>query len=385
MRGTHWLVLAALLAGCGESASSKGPVDVAGNDQSGNTDIAAPSDETSGELAGDRAAPDVDTGDPVPAYPIPEMEPGTYAYTGDNGNGLTMAFNGNRVFVLASSFGCEGTSGCKVRNEFSRITCKSAFEKGYSAAIVDGVFVIEGIRSTDRLAGALTGANRISLRYELSPGVPCCSSRFIFDVEWTQGEDCLDFETPDCDLYTDAHCDDGFNCILGVHETPTCVLAGTVEVGQPCATQGSCSDGVCMALAADTKNHCYQYCKLDSDCAAGARCLGMTGKAWKVCSLPEGQYTLCNLLEQDCEKSTQACFLHSSPIGKPICLAAGSGEVGDPCSTSSECKKGFDCIQGSLCRRLCRPQGGEPACASAFDSCIPIPGWTSAGYCSASQ
>lgn len=379
----HSILIAVLLAAAscgGTSQEEDSTTDVAAVDLM--TPDLQTGDETTPELFLPDAAPDSEAQPlPVPPTPLPELAVGLYSFD-DGSNRMTLVYSGERFFLLESSFACEGASGCKIRQEFSRLSCNQSFEKGYTTGMTEGVLSLSGIKDTDSLYGAVQATDRISAVYTLTPPVECCQEEFRFDLVWDDDEDCADFAAPDCVIYTDENCEEGYNCILNAVETPQCVLEGSTAVGETCNTQISCIDGVCMALGADTKNHCYRYCQTDSDCGWNSNCLGITGKAWKVCSLSQDEYESCDLLEQACAKPGEACYIVSSPTGQPICMPVGDTAAGDPCSTSSDCQKGNDCVGGSLCRKLCNTEGGEPSCESAFDSCVTIVPWQDAGYCS---
>ncbi len=378
-----WLLLVALLWACSGGSSSDEPTDTAstldGNgvledtmdDQTG-SDAALPSDSTTEDTQQPIEYP-------VPAQPVPELAPGIYAWS-DGTNDIMIATGGDSIFLLSASFQCEGNEGCLFSNNFSPLSCNKAYEKGYHGAIADGVFVIEGIKGTDKLVGAIQGTDTIALVYELKPEIPCCTKTFALNATWDDSENCEDFDQPDCDIYTDANCEEGLNCILNENEQPVCLVAGEVPVGETCATQGVCLDGKCMALSNDDKNHCYKYCQSNADCPDGS-CLTITGSPWKVCSLPEDQYDKCNILDQDCADPNQACYTYSSVINDPICLKVGTSDKGEQCTQSSDCKEGFDCIGGSTCRRICSTAGGEPSCDSPFASCVPLVPSQGAGYC----
>jgi len=318
---------------------------------------------------------------PEPADPLPELEPGTYGWT-DGKNSITFAVNDGKVFLLAASFSCVGETGCKVINEFTKLTCNKAFEKGYVVDLKDGVFMMEGVKGSDKLYGAVQAADRVALVYELAPVVSCCKADFSFDAAWGLKEDCSDYANPDCDPFTDEFCEDGFNCIFGLADKPGCVLEGDAEAGAECATQGNCKDGVCMAFQTDDKQHCYKYCKTMADCGMGKQCLGIEGAPYKVCSLSTTDYEKCNLLTQNCKEEGEACYWSSSTINQPICLKVGAGEKGDECSFSNDCGPGLDCIAGKECMQICNTNDGlEPQCESPFTPCPPYFDPQDAGYC----
>ena len=359
-------------------------------------DFGAASADTDGTEADDAAA-DVATADspmggetsedvpqqveyPLPADPVPTPQPGTYGWT-DGVNKVTFALNDGMAFLLEASFSCVGDTGCKVKNEFSKTTCNVAFDKGYYTTISDGIFVIEGVKKTDKLYGALQSDNSVALVYELTPSVSCCTDSFAIDATWATSADCSDYANPDCDPYTDQHCDEGMNCIFGAANKPVCMVAGEKQIGEECAGQGNCADGVCLSLEGTPGQYCYQYCLGAGACGYGLQCMSLEGEPWKVCSLSSVEYEKCNLLLQDCEIKGEACYLTSSPINQPICMTQGQGQKGDPCTSSTECQEGLDCIANKECMQLCDMQGVAPECEDTFTNCPKLYQYQNAGYC----
>jgi hypothetical protein len=375
------LTLALCAAACGGGDDGSGsPQDSASTDLADavSPSEVLPSDAAPGDVEPETSGPPAP---PLPADPLPTPDNGTYVFS-DGVNKLTLAYNDGSVFLLESSFGCVGENGCKVRQEFLPLTCNKAYEKGYSAPLVNGTFVIDGIKESDTLHGAVSSSQGFKLLYLLTPKVSCCSDWFEATAAWTKKDDCSGFATPDCDPYTDANCDEGMNCIFGANDKPVCMVAGEVEHGGKCGTQGNCADGVCMSLSTDTSQHCYKYCKSDGSCGYGMQCLEITDKQWKICSLPPDQFESCNLLEQSCTKAGEACYWTSSTINKPVCLPEGEGQKGDPCTDSTQCAKGLDCIAGKKCLKLCNTtEGQEPKCDSVFTGCSALYGPQNAGYC----
>jgi hypothetical protein len=318
---------------------------------------------------------------PVPANPLPTPEPGTYSWT-DGINKISFAYNSGKIFVLEASFSCMGETGCKVIQDFLKLTCNKAFEKGYFAQMDAGAFVVEGIKGSDTLYGAVQDTQSFSLLYRLTPNLTCCENAFAFTATWDNTESCADYATPDCDPYTDENCPDGKNCIFGAGDKPACTLAGEVAIGEECSVQGNCADGVCMALEGDDGQHCYGYCKNANDCIYGAKCLELTDSPFKICSLGADAYETCHILQQNCEEAGDGCYWSSSTINQPVCLPAGAGGAGDACTTGTDCQKGYDCIAGKNCRKVCNlTEGQEPECDSVFTGCSNHYTPQNAGYC----
>jgi hypothetical protein len=318
---------------------------------------------------------------PLPADPLPNPQPGTYSWS-DGVNKLSFAFNNGKVFVLEASFQCVGDSGCKVVQDFLKLTCNKAYDKGYFAVADAGSFTIAGIKNSDTLYGAMKGSEAFELLYELTPTMDCCKDSFLFTATWDNTESCADYATPDCDPYTDDNCPEGQNCIFGAGDKPVCMVAGDAAVGEACSTQGNCADGYCMGLEGDEGQHCYGYCKTANDCVYGAKCLELSDKQYKVCSLGAEAYETCNLLKQDCEDPGDGCYWSSSTINQPVCQPAGAGGAGDACTTANDCSKGYDCIAGKTCRKICNlTEGQDPQCEDIFAGCSNHYTPQNAGYC----
>jgi hypothetical protein len=328
-------------------------------------------------------APEIDTGPsiPVPADPLPTPEPGTYSWT-DGANKLSFTYNDDKIFILEGSFHCVGDTGCKVVQDFLKLTCNKAYEKGYFANTEAGAFTVSGIKSSDTVYGAMKGSQAFEILYELTPTMDCCQDKFLFTATWDNTENCADFATPDCDPYTDENCPDGMNCIFGAGDKPVCMVAGEVAIGGECSTQGNCADGYCMGLEGDEGQHCYGYCENANDCIYGAKCLELSDKQYSVCSLGADAYETCNLLQQDCEDANDGCYWSSSTINQPVCQPAGDGENGEGCSSANDCQKGYDCIAGKTCRKICNlTDGQDPQCDDIFAGCSNHYTPQNAGYC----
>jgi hypothetical protein len=318
---------------------------------------------------------------PVPANPLPTPDAGTYSWT-DGDNRISFAYNNGKIFVLESSFGCVGDTGCKVKQDFLKLTCNTAFEKGYHGDTIDGAFTITGLKKTDTLHGAMKSTTSFDLLYELTPTMECCTDYFAFTATWDNTESCSDYAQPDCDPYSDENCADGMNCIFGAGNKPACSVAGETPAGKQCSTQGNCADGVCMGLEGVEGQYCYKYCKSVNDCDYGTKCLELTGQPYNVCSLSADEFETCNLLQQSCEGAADGCYWSVSTINQPVCSKAGEGGGGDPCTSGTDCQKGFDCIANKECRKICNlTEGQEPTCDSVFTGCSNYYGPQNAGYC----
>ncbi len=370
------LALFLLLPACGSGDDNQSNGDVANASSDAAPEDVQPAEETT-------EVPDIDEGPsiPVPADPLPTPEPGMYSWT-DGANKLSFTYNEGNIFILEASFQCVGESGCKVVQDFLKLTCNKAYEKGYFGTTDAGAFAVSGIKNSDTIYGAMVGSQAFDVLYELTPTMDCCKDKFLFTATWDNSESCADYATPDCDPYTDENCPEGMSCIFGAGDKPVCVIIGEVPVGGECSTQGSCADGFCMSLEGDEGQHCYGYCKTANDCEYGAKCLELTDHQYKVCSLGADAYETCNLLSQNCEDPNDGCFWSSSTINQPVCQPAGDGGNGESCSSANDCQKGYDCIAGKSCRKICNlTDGQDPKCDDIFAGCSNHFTPQNAGYC----
>jgi len=375
----HLLLLSFLFAACSSDGQAEADVPTDADFAAREAVFAADGEEPGGETV----AEDTATGPvyPAPADPLPVAENGTYTWT-DGENKISFAYNDGQVFILESSFGCVGRTGCKVKQDFLKLTCNKAYEKGYFGAVVEGVFKVAGVKTSDTVHGAVATTQSFSLLYELTPTMTCCSDYFNFTAVWSSTDDCSDYAQPDCDPYNDDNCPEGMNCIFSVAEKPVCTAAGEVPAGKECSAQGNCADGVCMGLEGVEGQYCYKYCKTINDCPWGTKCLELGGHQWKVCSLSADEFETCNLLQQNCTEPGDGCYWSSSTITQPVCLPAGEGGGGEGCSDGTDCQKGYDCIANKECRKLCNlNEGQEPTCDSVFTGCSNHYPSQSAGYC----
>ena len=370
--------LSLLFAACGsdeDDGQDATPADVSAvTDATAEVETDASPDDIQPEL---ESAPTF----PEPADPVPTPDPGTYTWT-DGDNKIELAFNDNMIFLLEMSFGCMSDTGTKAKNDFLKITCNKAYDKGYTSTFSSGVASIEGIKGKDKLYCALTSSQTIDCAYQLLSYPAVCTEFFNMQAVWKSTGDCSDYAVVDCDPYTDANCEEGMNCVFGAGDKPVCIVAGEVPAGEECSVEGNCADGTCMELSGVEGQYCYKYCKSINDCPYGTQCLSLDGKQYKVCSLTADQFETCNLLTQNCEAATDGCYWSSSTINQPVCLPAGTAENGESCTTGSDCIKGYDCIAGKVCRKICNlTEGQEPQCDSIFTGCSNHYPSQKAGYC----
>ena len=184
---------------------------------------------------------------------------------------------------------------------------------------------------------------------------------------------------PTCNHIAQTGCEEAQNCTFVAQDdtTPNCTASGELAYGAECQGTSQCELGICISIS-DTGYRCYKFCKTYGHCDAGKACMELVDTPYKVCELPD-VYESCDLLAQDCEAATKACYPHQvSGQTKPVCLPAGAGEVGDGCANShTDCAPGHICIN-HICKRLCQKSAVEP-CGDAFTPCSSFYG--AAGYC----
>lgn len=180
-----------------------------------------------------------------------------------------------------------------------------------------------------------------------------------------------------CNPVAQTGCTDDENCIYNDNNELECVIKGTVPYGGDCGGVDSCEYGQCANLNG-TGSKCYQYCKLNADCAT-KNCLKIDGVPWRVCSLPPDAFETCNLLQQDCKSAQNGCY-YTGLTTEPICLNAGTAKQLENCSNPGDCAKGFACLNGK-CYQLCDKEGGDPKCENPEDQCGNYYGKQNAGLC----
>jgi hypothetical protein len=171
-------------------------------------------------------------------------------------------------------------------------------------------------------------------------------------------------------------------CLLG---TPTgCPASQKCSVVEPttgeidCVTAGSRPD--------------WSKCMQDADCGVGSYCEGYTGVCKPVC---DGADSCLTHAEAQCVQALAAggqpvvgltvCTAHCNPIQTPPCdgthgavtcgYRAGVGaldcyasmnvQVGDNCSSDSDCAPGLACT--GECREWCKPPGWNNGCGVIED------------------
>lgn len=209
----------------------------------------------------------------------------------------------------------------------------------------------------------------------------CKSSNNAYDDLDTYTDDTVEEETSDdeigsqepaCNPFLEylgkSGCESNQNCIFLDSTTTKCVSRGTVPIGGQCGGADKvCEIGVCLNLGG-VGFRCYRYCKGKTWCEKNQDCIPINNvpPPGGVCTLPPSVYEdiRCDLLKQDCD-TDQACYV--SPLAPfPVCLSAGMAQQGEPCSTNTDCAKGFAC-NGNACSRLCGLGAGDPGCPEPYE------------------
>ena len=134
-----------------------------------------------------------------------------------------------------------------------------------------------------------------------------------------------------------------------------CVADGTQAVGAAC-TEPTVAGGAdnCLAGGDCYRGTCNEICTTVNDqCADGTCVTFQDGNGnpipIEIC-LPS-----CDLLAQDCVGEGTGCYL----AGEPVCVGAGSANLGEPCAAANACMVGMVCVGsdmgGFFCRGFCGP------------------------------
>lgn len=165
---------------------------------------------------------------------------------------------------------------------------------------------------------------------------------------------------------------------------PECMAAGTTAAGAPCTQWNECIAGYfCAGVSSSAPGTCRKLCCGGdwSACPAGESCYqqlylvrpsgGDPAYANADLCAPVNN---CDVFDASSCASGKSCQI-VDPTGNVACVTAGSGGVGEACSSSERCQAGFSCV-GSSCRRLCRAVegGGEPSCPPGEGICVHFVG-----------
>jgi hypothetical protein len=197
----------------------------------------------------------------------------------------------------------------------------------------------------------------------------------------------------ECDPVCQWGCRCGERCVI--RNGVACVDSSdaTLAVGDTCNPQENrCRPGgMCMREARDVCGaHCYQLCRVDSDCGPNRRCTtplpAMGGVTVSACSAPaEG----CDPIgAAACTSAghpapTFACYILTTRYADmTACACAGTKTEGAACQAEHECTPGLECVSlmpgNASCRRVCRL--GASGCP-AGQTCTAFPGARVYGFC----
>ncbi len=94
----------------------------------------------------------------------------------------------------------------------------------------------------------------------------------------------------------------------------------------------------------------------------------------------------CDVFAQNCSDDAKACYPPASNIQATdgTCQTTGDKAMGDSCSESTECSKGYFCFKpdgadASTCIKMCDVEDGDPGCPGSY-ACTDS-GQGSIGYC----
>ena len=183
---------------------------------------------------------------------------------------------------------------------------------------------------------------------------------------------------PSCNPITNTGCDEGQKCIYGSTDAKVCAPAGDTPGGAPCQDTSECAEGMCLSING-TDSYCYTFCKTIGHCPDNAPCMDLSDAPYSVCEIAN-LYDTCNILAQDCEDSSKACYSIAGE-SQPVCLPAGAEALGGVCEGPSDCAPGLHCVN-FRCYELCNKN--DPEACGLFVDCA---GFVAAGvgYCDEQQ
>lgn len=146
--------------------------------------------------------------------------------------------------------------------------------------------------------------------------------------------------TAECTYNSITSCIDGDGCCpSGCTGSNDSDCSTNSVVGDSCTSGSDCGSGFNCAQAPVTDGYCTANCSSDSDCPGDARC-GFENRDGEGFCLEE-----CTS-DTDCGRSEYGCF-DADGTGSDVCWAKGTGfgDIGDSCSSYSECDHG----EGGFC------------------------------------
>jgi hypothetical protein len=199
------------------------------------------------------------------------------------------------------------------------------------------------------------------------------------------GDDLMCEEDPCRVMAPQCGCPSGEKCTLqpGIY-VRGCREAGTGAHGEVCTSDADCAPGTyCMLLGGHRV--CRDFCESDTDCAApGGRCqldisFNMGDEMW--CS------DNCDpITNNGCPGSKCELLLDENDAWYTVCIGAGTGVQGTPCTSLNDCAAGYSCLDvggDSRCRQWCdvsAPSCNTGTCLS-FQAPAPTIGGTEYGGC----
>jgi hypothetical protein len=180
-----------------------------------------------------------------------------------------------------------------------------------------------------------------------------------------EGEFCSpDGQCLPCDPVANTMCPEGMACTYESGATkPSCVEAGTQQIGEPCGGVDTCAEGVCIEITGSGEGPmCYGVCDTNDDCGEGVLCMTLGGVPYKLCGGASTMDEPCNLLDQDCTVEGDGCYFSGTAA---ICMSAGEGLEGSACSGQpNDCAAGLTCVSvsggGWICLKFCTKAPGVP-------------------------
>ncbi len=152
---------------------------------------------------------------------------------------------------------------------------------------------------------------------------------------------------PDCST---TGCPAGYDCVSG-----TCVAAppptGSGAMCATCSTGADCANGICLRYP-DGGTYCGADCGSSADCAAGDRCVPVSGAPSQCVRGPEGGET-CRAIPSGCTSDAQCDAGERCDLASGACepLPTSGGALGASCAVGTECASGL-CF-GGRCSETC--------------------------------
>jgi hypothetical protein len=210
---------------------------------------------------------------------------------------------------------------------------------------------------------------------------------------------CTPAAGPTCDLICQTgcpRCDQ--KCSINTNTgTPTCnapspELPRNLEEGCTPVSQGSasqtdnCLPGLVCLPSVLCGSRCVKFCRDDGDCG-GSGCSRTFPGGVKYCDVP---IVTCNpvtpLGTTGCPGAAQGCYLSTTVPDETRCDCTGAVKENGDCSASRNCFPGLVCADPSgqsvfICQRACKLTGTKSGCSNNIETCTPIKGSKTYGFC----